>query len=113
MTPLTLHAGIRCQQRCITRRAVDLVFDYGEWRANHDATSTVGMTREGRDRILADHGPDLLRSLGRSLDILLVIARDGTSITVMWRQVVFQRDRAPPWERRAHCERRRSRNSFR
>jgi hypothetical protein len=113
VTDLTTHASRRCQQRCISALARALVQDYGEERPNHDGTVTIAMTRAGRARIEADHGEALLRQLGRALDITLIVAGDGPIITTYWRENRFERDRGPPWERRAHCERRRSRRNFR
>lgn len=113
MTHLTRHAGIRCQQRVIRATALDLLLDYGEWRANGDGTSTVVMTRDGRRRIADDLGEATLGRLARSLDIVVVIAADAAVITTYWREISFQRDRGPAWERRAHAERRRQRRNFR
>ena len=76
----TEHARKRIQQRGIRGRSVEIVVDYGRCCYRKGAR-VYSMNKHGRKRAEAALGNDY-RQIADHLDIYVVVALDGTLITV-------------------------------
>ena len=81
--PLSHHASHRLKNRGITVDQVRLITDFGRPQRVHGATR-YALDKDARARVLEALSPDELRGLG-SLDIVAVLADDGTLITASHR----------------------------
>ncbi len=78
---LTHHAEIRCQQRGIRGDVVDALLAYGRQKVRHGA-EIYFMDRKARERAMADMGRQAFCRIADKLDSYLVVADDGSIVTV-------------------------------
>lgn len=77
---LTRHAETRMQQRSISRRAVEMLITYGEYR-RHRGAEICYFSKGSRLRMLQDLGKRAFLKLEKILDAYLVVSDDGAIIT--------------------------------
>ena len=79
---LTLHAQQRMQQRGINLQAIDYVLAYGRKNYDHHGGCIIYLDKRGRRRIAQVEGDAVVRALHKHLNAYVVVALDGTVITV-------------------------------
>ncbi len=88
--PLTRHAEVRLKGRGITMAQVLVVTEFATPQRSHGATR-YAFDRKSRQHLEATMPPSQLRRLGR-LDIVAVVADDGSLITAAHRTERLRRD---------------------
>lgn len=88
--PLTRHAELRLKSRGITMTQVLIVTEFATPQRSHGATR-YAFDKKSRQCLAATMPPSQLRGLGR-LDIVTVLADDGSLITAAHRTKRFRRD---------------------
>lgn len=81
-TLLSDHARVRMQQRGIPPTVVMCLLDYGKVEYDHRGGAIVYLNKAARRRFVREQGNEPLKALGKHLDAYVVVARDGTVMTV-------------------------------
>ena len=76
---VTKHVMARCQQRGISRDAVDVLLKYGKRRYSRDGIS-IYMDKRSRWRAKMDMGESTYGRLEDQLDFYVVVSLDGTRL---------------------------------
>lgn len=84
-SPLSRHAAVRSQQRCIPRFVIDVLIDWADRSDAGSGASSYAFSKRSWRRFATDRGRDA-RRFERYRDVYVVVARDGTVVTVCWRQ---------------------------
>jgi hypothetical protein len=84
MSSLSRHAAVRLQQRCIPRAIVEAVLDWGDRRSAGAGASSYAFSKRSWASFARHVGAEAER-LKRYRNVYVVVARDGTIITVCWR----------------------------
>lgn len=80
----TRHGKTRQQQRCIPQCIVEALIDFGTERFAGGGTRSFSFTKRTWRQFSAYMGRDV-RAYERYRDVYLVLAEDGSIITVAWR----------------------------
>ncbi len=83
--PLTRHASKRAQQRGLPPLIVDWLDTYGARAQDRGGASILYFDKTGRRNLERDVGSQVVDRLRSLLDAYLVMADDGTVITLGWR----------------------------
>ena len=78
----TEHARARMRQRAIDARAVECIVDFGRAEHQRGGSSLVYLDRGGERRIRLELGEEARRRLGKRVRAYVVLAADGTVVTV-------------------------------
>lgn len=85
VSPLSRHAAVRCQQRCIPQFIVDALIDWGDSSDAGTGAFSYSFSKRSWRRFATYMGRDASR-FERYRNVYIVVARDGTVVTVAWRQ---------------------------
>ena len=81
---LSRHADVRTQQRCIPRFIVDALIDWGDCSDAGAGASSYSFSKRSWRRFARYLGVEAKR-FERYRNVYVVVARDGTVMTVCWR----------------------------
>lgn len=81
---LSRHAAVRLRQQCIPRTIMEAVLDWGDQRKAGAGACSYAFSKRSWARYTRHVGADAER-LKRYRNVYVVVARDGTIITVCWR----------------------------
>ena len=71
--PLSRHAAVRCANRAIDQRIINLILDHGREDYDHRGACRIFLGRTEKRR-LAESAPQLFRKYGRKLDTVVVLS---------------------------------------
>lgn len=81
---LSKHAEMRCQQRCIGKKVIDLIYQYGKREHTREGGLSFSMDKRSRKSLQKAEGSGSYKELESQLDIYIIV-NDSTVITVAWR----------------------------
>lgn len=85
LPPMTRHAKTRAQQRCLPPLIVDWLDTYGARTQDREGAEVVYFDKVSRRNLERDVGSQVVDRLRLLLDAYMVMAEDGTVITLGWR----------------------------
>ena len=83
--PMTRHASTRAQQRGLPPLIVNWLDTYGARAQDRDGAAILYFDKQSRRNLEKDVGSQVVDRLRPFLDAYLVMADDGTVITLGWR----------------------------
>ena len=83
-TSVSIHAAIRIRQRAIPQFVIDALQDFGDMQLVGQGCESFYFTGRSWKRFMAYMGP-AARSMDRFRDAYVIVADDGTVVTVAWR----------------------------
>ncbi len=92
---MTEHAKIRSQQRGIPPLVIEWLEDFGEQNHDHRGAVVFHFSKQARRRLERAVGRQPVKRMSEWLDAYVVVATDGSIVTVgrRWRRVCEKRPR--------------------